>query len=331
MTRTIVLAIRANAGLMWESWEPAIDLLHDAGVDVVDARSPDPVETERIRELATNADGLIVGLERVDASVIAAAKHLKFIGKPGAGVDNIDIATATERGILVCNTAGSNAEAVADHTFGLILATLRHIVPLDATTRAGRGWQTYPAVVGGELWQKTIGIVGTGSIGRAVARRARGFDLGILGYDVAPDKDFARDVGLTYVPMDELLQRSDVVTVHVPLLPQTRSLFDAKQFDRMKAGALFFNLSRGGVVDEEALTAALHTGHLAGAGLDVFESEPLPASSPLTDLENVVLTPHVAGFSEEAVLKSRIWIAEAARDALTGKVPKTVVNTDVIL
>jgi D-3-phosphoglycerate dehydrogenase len=288
------------------------------------------VAKERLIGLVGDADGLIVGLERVDASVIEAGPKLKFIGKPGAGVDNIDVQEATRRGILVCNTAGSNAQAVADHTYALILAVLRQMPFLDDLTRAGKGWDRWPPVIGGELWQKTLGIVGTGAIGRAVAHRARGFEMRILGYDIAPDTAFARVVGLTYVSLQDLLGESDIVTVHVPLVPATEGLLGAKEFATMKKGAFFFNLARGGVVEEEALIEALRSHHLTGAGLDVFSAEPPPPDSPLFALDNVIVSPHVAGFSEEAILKSRMWLAEAARDALGGQVPRTLVNRAVL-
>ncbi len=331
MSKTVLISIRANPGLMWNSWNPAIALLQKAGLRVVDGRMHDAVEKEKLIGLVADAEGLIVGLEQVDASVIEAGPKLKLIGKPGAGVDNIDVEEATRRGIVVCNTAGSNAEAVADHTYALILAVLRQMPFLDALTRNGKGWDRWPPVIGGELWQKTIGIVGTGAIGRAVARRARGFDMKILGYDVAPDLEFARAVGLTYVSLQDLLAESDVVTVHVPLVPATEGLLGAKEFASMKKGAFFFNLARGGVVEETALIEALRSDHLAGAGLDVFSTEPPSPDSPLFALDNVIVSPHVAGFSEEAIIKSRMWLAKAARDALNGQVPRTLVNPAVLV
>ncbi len=326
MDKTVLLSIRATSGQMWNSWDPAIGLLQDAGFRVIDGRSPDAVDKEALKRQVVDAEGLIVGLERVDADVIASGSKLRFIGKPGAGVDNVDVEEATRRGILVCNTAGSNAEAVADHAFALFLAVLRRIPYLDTLTRAGKGWEKWPPVVGGELWQKTLGIAGTGAIGRGIARRARGFDMTILGYDVVQDADLVREVGLQYVSLPELLERSDLITVHVPLLTATLGMFGPAEFEAMKHGAYFFNLARGGVVQEDALVSALRSGHLAGAGLDVFTAEPPPADSPLFAMDTVVLSPHVAGFSEEAVIKSRVWLAQAACDALTGKVPRTLVN-----
>lgn len=329
MTQTVVIAITAEPGPMWDSWDPAMSLLNAAGIAVKDARSHEGFTPERLQELLADADGVMVSLTpSIDASIIRAAPKLKFIGKPGAGMDNIDMEEATKRGIMACNTAGSNAEAVADHTFGLMLAVMRHIVRLDRLTRKGRGWEH--RLLGGELWGKTLGIVGTGRIGRAVARRAQGFDLTLLGYDIQTDLEFARKVDLTYLPLDELLGQSDLITVHVPLLPDSRGLFGQKEFDQMKKGAFFFNLSRGPVVDEVALLESLRSGHLAGAGLDVFAEEPLSPTSPLLTLDNVVVTPHASGFSRESLFQSRITLAKAARDALSGQVPPTLVNTGVL-
>lgn len=329
MTKTVVVAIKADRGTMWDSWDPAISLLTSAGLAVIDARSDDEIPRERLQAMLVDVEGVIVGLTpAVDASVIQAAPKLEFVGKPGAGMDNIDLEEATKRGIMACNTAGSNAEAVADHTLGLMLALIRQLVPLDRLTREGRGWER--RILGGELWGKTLGIIGTGGIGRAVARRGRGFNLTLLGYDVRPDPDFAREVNLTYLPLPDLLRRSDLITVHVPLLEGSRGLIGPREFAQMQPGALFFNLARGAVVDEEALLASLRSGHLRGAGLDVFTEEPLPASSPLLALDNVIVTPHASGFSRESLCQSRITLAEAACDALHGRVPRTLVNTAVL-
>lgn len=329
MTQTVAIAIAAEPGPMWDSWDGAISLLNAAGVAVKDGRCREEIAPQRLKELLVDVEGVMVSLTPViDASIIQAAPRLKFIGKPGAGMDNIDMEEATKRGIMACNTAGSNAEAVADHTFGLMLAVLRHLVQLDRLTREGRGWER--RILGGELWGKTLGIVGTGRIGRAVARRAQGFSLTLLGYDSIPDPAFAREVNLTYVPLPELLARSDLITLHVPLLPETRGLIGRRELEQTKGGVLVFNLARGPVVDEAALVESLVSGHVAGAGLDVFTDEPLAPSSPLLALENVVVTPHASGFSRESLYQSRIALAEAARDVLEGRVPRTLVNVDVL-
>jgi phosphoglycerate dehydrogenase-like enzyme len=329
MTQTVAIAITAEPGPMWDSWDGAISLLNSAGIATEDGRSHEEISPAELQELLADVEGVMVSLTPViDAAIIRAAPRLRFIGKPGAGMDNIDLEEATRRGIMACNTAGSNTEAVADHTFGLMLAVLRHIVLLDRLTREGKGWER--RILGGELWGKTLGIVGTGRIGRAVARRALGFGMTLLGYDTVPDPAFAREVSLTYLPLEDLLARSDLVSVHVPLLPATRGLIGRRELAQTKQGALFFNLARGPVVDEEALVESLRSGHLGGAGLDVFSEEPLVPTSPLLALDNVVVTPHASGFSRESLYQSRIALAEAARDVLQGRVPHTLVNLDVL-
>lgn len=329
MTYTVAIAITAERGPMWDSWDGAIDLLVSAGIDVQDGRSCEEIKPDKLQALLADVEGVMVSLTPViDASIMRAAPKLKFIGKPGAGMDNIDMEEATKRGIMACNTAGSNAESVADHTIGLMLAVLRHVVQLDRLTREGRGWER--RILGGELWGKTLGIVGTGRIGRAVARRAQGFGVKLLGYDTMPDPAFARECNLTYRPLVELFAESDLISVHVPLLAATRGMIGREELARTKPGALFFNLARGPVVDEDALVESLRSGHLGGAGLDVFAEEPLSPQSPLLALENVVVTPHASGFSRESLCQSRILLAEAARDALQGRIPSTLVNTEVL-
>lgn len=329
MTQTVAIAITAEPGPMWDSWDGAIALLAAAGISVKDGRSHEDISPAELEKLLEDVEGVMVSLTPViDAPIIRAAPKLQFIGKPGAGMDNIDMEEATRRGIRACNTAGSNTEAVADHTFGLILTVLRQIVRLDRLTRDGRGWER--RILGGELWGKTLGIVGTGRIGRAVARRAQGFSMKLLGYDAFPDPGFAREVKLTYLPLPDLLAQSDLISVHVPLLPSTRGLIGRRELAQTKPGAFLFNLARGPVVDEDALAESLQSGHLGGAGLDVFTEEPLALTSPLLALDNVVLTPHASGFSRESLYQSRIALAEAARDVLQGRVPRTLVNHDVL-
>ncbi len=330
MRKHVVLAIKSAPGLMWNSWEPALELLSSDGFRVTDARSTETISPERLMELLFDADGLMVGFEKVPKAAIDAAPKLVVIGKPGAGVDNVDQAAATERGIYVCNTAGSNTETVADHTLGMMLAAVRQIPKLDAMTRRGDGWKPWPPLIGGEIWARTLGIVGLGAIGKAVARRAVGFRMKVLAYDPVVDEAFAREVGLDYVPLDTLLARSDIVTVHTPLLNETRHLIGADEFRRMKRGAVFCNLSRGEVADQDALVDALRSGQLSAAGIDVFWEEPLPVTSPLLALANVVLTPHVGGYSEQGILKARIMLAESVRDAIQGRIPQNVVNKEVL-
>jgi D-3-phosphoglycerate dehydrogenase len=314
---------------MWDSWDPALARLEEAGLRVDDKRSTEAVSLASVAEGA-GTRALVVGLEALPGSVIAAVPGLVVVAKPGAGVDNIDLQAATDHGVMVCNTVGSNADAVADHTFALMLAVLRQIPALDARVRRGEGWSPWPPIVGAELWGKTLGVVGTGSIGKAVVRRAPGFAMRVLAHDPVHDPDLASGAAVSYVDLDELLARSDLVTLHLPLLPETRGLIGRDAFARMRPGSYFFNLSRGPLVDEEALAEALRSGHLAGAASDVFENEPPPLDGPLLQAPNLILTPHVAGFSHEAVRASRLQVADVVLRALRGETPDTLVNHDVL-
>jgi len=238
-------------------------------------------------------EALIVRSEtRVDAEVLAAGTRLKVVTRAGAGIDNIDVATATERGIVVLNTPGANTISASEHTFGMLLALVRHIPRADATLRAG-AWDRR-SFVGTEMRGKTLGVVGLGRIGREVTRRAQAFEMTVVAHDPFVPAAVAESLGLAMLPLDELLATADVVTLHVPLSEAVGHLLGAAELARMKRGAFLVNCARGGLVDEQALHAALTSGHLAGAALDVFEHEPA-TGSPLFGLPNVVVTPHISG------------------------------------
>ena len=272
-----------------------------------------------------DAVGAIVSTDPFDRSVFLACPRLRVVARVGVGVDSIDLDAATEAGVVVTTTPGANIEAVADHTLGLVLATLRRVVEFDASVRRGQ-WLRGPSNMAWELHRATVGIIGLGAIGRAVARRLRGFDCTVLAYDVEPR---AVD-GVEAVTLDELLRRSDVITVHVPLDDSTQVLIGASELARVRPEAVLVNTSRGGVVDEPALQAALTEGRLRAAGLDVFVDEP-PAGSPLLDLPNVVLTPHIAGLSVSAVADMLDLAARCVVTVLHGGVPESVVNPDVLV
>jgi D-3-phosphoglycerate dehydrogenase len=309
-------------------WAPAMDLLEAAGLDVVDPGPEAPTDPSRADALLSDADALIVGTGPVPESLLAKAPRLRLVSKPGIGVDRIDVAAATRMGIGVGNTPGSNSDTVADHTIALVLAVLRRLVPLDAATRAGHGWDSWP-VVGGELAGATVAVLGTGDIGRAViCRLAGGFGARILAHDLAPDARLAREYDVTYGALDEILPDADVVTVHVPLGDSTRGLLGARELAMLKPTAVVVNAARGGVVDESALCDALAHGRIAGAALDVFEEEPL-GLSPLLEHPRVVLTPHIAGYSERSLVRARLMLAEDIVAALAG-MPRHLVNPEVL-
>ena len=256
----------------------------------------------------------------------AAGKQLKIVANFAVGYDNFDLAAFKKRGVLAANTPGVLNVAVAEHAIALMLAVAKRIVESDRFTRAGKykGWEP-ELLLGTELSGKTIGILGLGRIGADVARRAaRGMDMKVLYYDVKRNEQFEKEVGATYASAADLLKNSDVVSVHVPLLPTTRHLIDARTFKAMKKSAILINTSRGPVVDEKALVGALKTKQIAGAGLDVYEFEPKLVPG-LAKLPNVVLTPHTASATIEARDAMSKLAAQAIIEALAGKTPKNLI------
>ena len=248
--------------------------------------------------LVAGIDAWIVrGATQVTRKLIESAPRLRWVARAGAGLDNIDVAAAKERGIGVLNVPGANAVAVAELVFGLLLGLLRHIPAADASVRRGE-WNK-SLFMGRELRGKTLGIVGLGKIGRAVARRAQAFEMTCVGYDpLVPDAD-VRGMGVEPLALDDVFPRSEILTLHVPLSPETRGMVGAERLARLPRGAFLVNAARGGLVDEAALLAALESGAIGGAALDVFSSEP-PKGSPLVGHPRVVATPHVGAATVEA-------------------------------
>lgn len=264
---------------------------------------------------------------KVDADALNAASRLQVVGRAGVGVDNIDLDAATRAGVAVVNAPTANTVAAAEHTLGLIYALARHIPGADASLHRGEWRRT--EFMGQELRGKTIGIVGLGKIGLAVAERARAMEMELLGVDPFVSDELAAQRGITLVELDELLERSDVVTLHVPLTHSTRGLIGATQLARMKPTAMLVNVARGGLVDEAALADALSNGRLGGAALDVFEHEP-PRDSPLLEAPNTVLTPHLGASTEEAQAKVAVEVVQQVLDVLAGRVARHVVNAPLL-
>lgn len=267
----------------------------------------------------------------IDRAVIdAAGPRLKVISNYAVGFDNIDVAYATAQGIVVTNTPGVLTETTADLAWALLMAAARRIVEADRFTRAGRydGWDPM-LFLGWDVHGKTLGIVGLGRIGQAVARRARGFQMRVLYYDAyRPPAEVERDLGVTYVPFDTLIQEADFISVHTPLTPETRHMFNAEVFRRMKPTAILVNTSRGPVIDEAALVEALRERRIAYAALDVFEHE--PALTPgLAELDNVVLVPHIGSASLETRAKMAELAAANVLAVMNGQRPPHLVNPDV--
>jgi D-3-phosphoglycerate dehydrogenase len=279
-----------------------------------------PLSAAELAEVVGDADALIVGLDRVDARVLAAAPSLRVVAKHGVGVDNIDVAAAAARGVTVLNAPGSNTGAVADLTFALLLATVRHIIPAHAATAAGRWERLY----GPELAGRTLAVIGFGRIGQAVARRAAGFDMTVVAHDpFVPDVRIAQ-LGGHPLPLDECLRRADAVTLHVPGTGGA-PLLDAERIALLKPGAYLVNTARGDLIDEQALADALTSGQLAGAGLDAFATEP-PTGSPLLTAPNVVLTPHMGAFSDDANAAMGTTVVRDIARVLRGERPHNPVR-----
>jgi glyoxylate reductase len=303
----------------------------DAACDMEANREDRPMEREQVLKKISDREGLLsVITDRVDAELMDRAPGLKIISNLAVGYNNIDVAAATARGIVVTNTPGVTTEPTADLTLGLILAVARRIVEEDRLTREGKFQYWAPMLfLGRSVARKTLGIVGFGAIGQAVAKRARGFDMRIL-YNRRGQLDEAREreLGIEYADFARLLRESDFVSLHVPLTDETRHLIGAKELRQMKPTAFLINASRGPVVNEKELVEALRKGVIAGAGLDVYENEPALAPG-LTELPNVVLTPHVgSGTIEDRTLMARI-ATDNLLSGLQGEVPRFILNPDV--
>lgn len=298
-----------------------LDMLREKGYEIVLNPQGRPLKQEELLELAADADGLLVGIDEVSRQVIEGSPGLKVISKYGVGVDNIDLQAARERGIIVTNTPGVNTDAVADLAVALMLCAARQVAAADHSIRKGE-WKKFMGV---SLFKKTIGVLGTGQIGRAVARRLKGFEAELLLYDIVRDEDFAAAVGGRYAGLAEVLQEADFVSVHLPLLPATRNLIGEAELRLMKAEAIIVNTARGGIIDEDALVKALREKWIRGAALDTFSVEPL-ANEELRKLPNVVLTPHIGAYTEEAILMMGMQAARNLIDSLEGRRPESVVS-----
>jgi len=273
-------------------------------------------------------DALIVRSQvQVDAAVIAAGPRLQVIGRAGVGVDNVDLEAATRAGITVVNAPTGNTIAATEHTLALLYGVARKIAAADASVRRGEWQRTH--FTGLELRGRTLGLVGLGKIGQAIAARARAMEMAVLASDPYVTAEQAAHHGAELVPFDDLLAQADVVSVHVPLSRATRGMIGAKELGRMKPGAILLNVARGGVVDEAAVAAALSAGTLAGAGIDVFEHEP-PVDSPLLDAPNTLLTPHLGASTAEAQVAVAEEIADQVIDVLAGRSARYAVNAPLL-
>jgi D-3-phosphoglycerate dehydrogenase / 2-oxoglutarate reductase len=283
---------------------------------------------EALIGLISDFDALVVRSEtKVTAPVLEAGRRLKVVGRAGVGIDNIDVAAATRRGIMVVNAPRGNIIAAAEHTVGLLLALARNIPQANASVRQGE-WQR-SKFMGVEIRGKTLGILGLGNIGAEVARRAQGLELEVIAFDPAVTAERAAQINVELVTIEELFQRSDFVTVHVPLVEATRNLVGERLLGLAKPGQRLINAARGGIVDEEALCRALQEGRLAGAAADVFAQEPL-GPSPLLELPNFVATPHIAASTVEAQSSVAADVADEVLAVLGGELPRYAVNAPAL-
>jgi D-3-phosphoglycerate dehydrogenase len=300
----------------------------DAGVELLRAQFDVVVDTDSpLEEILGDYEALIVrSATKVTADVIASGTKLKVIGRAGVGVDNVDVDAATRRGIVVANAPESNIVSAAEHAVGLLLALARNIPQAHAALIEGR-WER--SKWGGiELADKTLGVLGFGRIGRQVARRALGLQMKVVAYDPFVSADRFRELGVDSASFDEVLERSDFVTLHLPLTDDTRGAIDANAIAKMRDGARLINAARGDLVDEAALGAALESGKLGGAAIDVFPQEPY--SGPLLRAPNVVLTPHLAASTEEAQDRAGVVVAEQVVAALSGGLVTNAVNIPTV-
>jgi D-3-phosphoglycerate dehydrogenase len=311
--------------------ESGLEPLRAAGFEVVKRTG---LKGGELLEAVRDCEGLVVRSEtKVTAEVLDAAGRLRAVGRAGVGVDNIDVAAATARGVVVMNAPDGNTMTTAEHTVALLLALARRVPQGHASLHAGR-WER-KKFVGVELRGKTLGVVGLGRIGRVVASRARGFDMKVVAYDPFTTPEQAREADVELLPLEEVCARADFVTVHTPLTNETRGIIGARELALMKKGARVINCARGGLVDERALHAAIVEGRIAGAALDVFEEEPPPADHPLLALEEVIATPHLGASTREAQEGVAVTVAEQMRDyfltgALRGAVNVPALGAEVL-
>ena len=297
-----------------------------AGAELVLAQSRDAAE---VIANAAGAEGILVQYAQITAEVMDALPDLKAIGRYGVGVDSVDVAAATARGIAVCNVPDYGTESVSDHAIGMALSAARGIPRLDRGMRAGN----FDLVAVRPLFKtsgRVFGVIGLGLIGTATARKAKGLGYEVIGYDIAADPEVDTFHGVKSVSLEELLRRSQVVSLHTPLTEQTRGMLGAEQFAMMRPDAILVNTSRGGVADTGALVEALRAGTIQGAAIDVHDQEPVPVGHPLMEFDSVVLTPHLAWYTEESYAEMKRRTVENVVEVCAGRAPRNIVNPEVL-
>lgn len=306
-----VYKVIVTARSFGKSDNKALELLTQNGCEVIHLTAGEQSVEEQLKQVIGTADAIIAGLEEYGETTMAAAPNLKVISRYGVGYDNVDVNAASQKKIQVTITPGANGDSVADLAMALMLNAARNVAIMDCAMKNKN--QQRPQGV--EMWQKTLGVIGTGRIGQGVARRCQGFDMRILGYDIYESEKFKQECNAQYVDLETLLRESDFITLHSPLTPETKHMISKKEFQMMKEDAVIVNTARGGIIDEEALYDALNTGEIRAAGLDATVDEP-PYESPLMTLPNCILTPHAGATTKEASSKMSIMAAQNVVDVL---------------
>ncbi|HEY4570712.1 MAG TPA: hydroxyacid dehydrogenase, partial [Kribbella sp.] len=313
VTRPVVLIAEELSPATVEALGPDFEIRHTNGAD----------RAELIPAIADVDAILIRSATKVDAEALAAAKRLKVVARAGVGLDNVDVKAATQAGVMVVNAPTSNIVSAAELAVALLLASARRVPAANESLKKGE-WKR-SKYSGVELFEKTVGIVGLGKIGVLVAQRLAAFGMNVIAYDPYVQAGRAAQMGVRLASLDELLAASDFISVHLPKTPETIGLIGDEQLHKVKPEVIIVNAARGGIVDEQALYAALKEGRVAGAGLDVFASEPC-TDSPLFEFENVVATPHLGASTDEAQEKAGIAVAKSVRLALSGELVPDAVN-----
>ncbi len=311
----------------WEDLDAERQILGEAGAELIEAKSEDE---EELLSLVSDVEGILTCWAPVTGEMIERAERCCLIGRYGIGIDNIDIVSATDAGILVTNVPTYCIEEVSDHAMALLLACARQVCSYDRNIKQGR----YDLSLGVPIFRlrgKTMGIVGLGKIGRALSRKAQGFGLQVIAFDPYISSQGSGEKAVKWVPFDHLLELSDFISIHSPLTVETRNMFDGPAFERMKRTAFLINTSRGALVDIAALGKALEEREIAGAALDVLPKEPPSAQDyPLLQQPGLIVTPHVAFYSEESLEELRTTTARQMADVLSGKTPQFIVNPQVL-
>lgn len=301
----------------------AWDLLEQNGHEVIfdRTRSFPAYSYEELKDIIGDIDAAIIGMDKYDEEVFKIAPKLKAVAKFGVGVDNIDLKAAAKYGVKALNAPGQNSNAVAELTVGFIIDMLRQVIPIHKELEKGN----WPRWIGNELIGRTVGLVGFGAIARLVAKKLSGFDVKIKAFDIYMNEKLAEELGVEATTLDDIIENSDVISLHIPATAENHHMFNAQTFARMKKGAYLVNAARGGLVDLDALTDSLREGRIAGAALDAFEVEPLPAGAEIFNY-NVICTPHIGAESYEAYRNVSLCVSKDIIEVLAGREPAHWVN-----